>query len=203
MEIFLATENPGKRFEFTTLLTEVFGDLTVYDFSDWHEPFESAIEDGDTFEANAEKKAVHAAAKTGLISIADDSGICVDALGGAPGVYSARYAGENATNAANNKKLIEALQGVPPENRTARYVAVICMAIPGKPPIFTRGECEGVIVDDPRGDGGFGYDPHFLIPDWGLTTAEVSLEKKNTISHRAIALKKLGDLLRADPTLVA
>lgn len=195
MEVFLATGNPGKRFEFETLFKEVFDQLTVWDFSTWDVKIEPAVEDGDTFELNAFKKAHHVMDETGLMSFADDSGLVVDALDGAPGVFSARFAGVGASDDQNNAKLVESLKGIPVSDRTARYVAVICACAPGREPLYARGECEGVIIDEPRGEGGFGYDPYFLIPQWGLTTAEVTLEKKNTISHRAKALRELGELL--------
>ena len=151
------------------------------------------IEDGATFEANAIKKAEEIMRIVGKPTIADDSGLCVDFLDGAPGVYTARYAGENATDAENIEKLLDALDGVPEENRTARFVCVIAVAEQGRETITFRGECEGRIDFEPKGEGGFGYDPIFYLDEYRATMAEVSAEIKNSISHRSNALKKFAD----------
>jgi len=160
------------------------------------------VEDGDTFEANARKKALAVAAATGRMALADDSGVEVDALGGAPGVHSARWAGRQGDDAANNAKLVAAMRGVPPERRTMRYRCVIAVADPVGGVLFTaEGACEGVVLLEPRGRNGFGYDPHMLIPGEGGTLAELALEVKNRISHRGRALAacraRLVELVRA------
>ncbi|MGL5950275.1 MAG: RdgB/HAM1 family non-canonical purine NTP pyrophosphatase, partial [Cetobacterium sp.] len=146
------------------------------------------IEDGDTFEENSKKKALEIAKFTNMITISDDSGLCVEALNGEPGVYSARYAGEDSNDAANNKKLIENLKNV--ENRKAKFVTVITLGKPNGESYSFRGEIEGVIVDEARGAEGFGYDPHFYLPEYDKTFAEMP-EIKNQISHRAKALEAL------------
>nr|MBO2469859.1 non-canonical purine NTP pyrophosphatase [Bacillota bacterium] len=130
-----------------------------------------------------------------LPALADDSGLEVDALGGEPGVYSARYAGEGASDAANNAKLLAALEGVPAEKRTARYRCVLALAVPGMATVTVEGVCEGLIAEQPRGTGGFGYDPLFYLPGRGKTMAELRPEEKNAISHRGQALRRLKALL--------
>jgi XTP/dITP diphosphohydrolase len=156
------------------------------------------VEDGETFEANARKKAEAAARGTGRRALADDSGLEVDALGGAPGVLSARWAGRPGDDAANNAKLVEALRGAAPERRTARFRCVIAVADPAGVLFTAEGRCDGIVVLEPRGRRGFGYDPHLLIPGFGRTVAELEPEVKNRISHRAKALaacrERLADL---------
>jgi len=164
------------------------------------------VEDGSTFEANARIKARFAAEATGLPSIADDSGIEVDALGGGPGVLTRRYAGPDATDASNNAKLLAALNGLPPERRGARYVCVLALALPsaggppGRPPaILRRGTCRGRIAAAPLGDGGFGYDPIFEPagePPGGRTLGLYSPAEKHAISHRARAARRMIPALR-------
>jgi len=148
-----------------------------------------------TFVENCIAKARHAAAHTGLPALADDSGICVDALNGAPGVYSARYAGEPKSDQRNNQKLIEALQGE--ANRRAHYYCVMVYVryADDPTPIIAEGAWHGEIIDAPRGDGGFGYDPYFLIPAFGRTGSELGMEEKNGISHRGQALRALAEKL--------
>lgn len=150
-----------------------------------------------TFVENCIAKARHAAAHTGLPALADDSGICVDALNGAPGVYSARYAGEPKSDERNNQKLIQSLQGE--ANRRAHYYCVmVYVRFADDPqPIIAEGAWHGEIIDTPRGNGGFGYDPYFLLPEFGQTGAELSMEVKNGISHRGQALRALAEKLRA------
>jgi XTP/dITP diphosphohydrolase len=150
-----------------------------------------------TFVENCIAKARHASAHTGLPALADDSGICVDALNGAPGVYSARYAGEPKSDERNNQKLIEALQGE--DNRRAHYYCIMVYVryADDPQPIIAEGAWHGEIIDTPRGDGGFGYDPYFLVPEYGQTGAELSMEVKNGISHRGQALRTLAEKLRA------
>ena len=159
MKIFLATGNKHKIEEITAIFKNVknIEILSIKDGIDIPE----VVEDGDTFEANSAKKALEIAKYTGMITIADDSGLCVDALNGAPGVYSARYSGENATDDSNNKKLIRELQGK--ENRKAHFVSVITLGKPDGRSYSFRGEVSGEIIDEPRGDKGFGYDPHFFV----------------------------------------
>ena len=146
-------------------------------------------ETGATFEENAALKAETVSRALGLPVLADDSGLMVDALSGAPGVYSARFAGEHGNDPKNNALLLEKLRGVPDEKRTARFVSVIALAVPGKKTLLFRGECEGVIGHVAKGHNGFGYDPLFLCGD--KTFAELTADEKNAISHRARALEKL------------
>ena len=150
-------------------------------------------EDGDTFEENALIKA-RAAAGKGYISIGEDSGLSVDALGGAPGVYSARYAGEHGNDNANNEKLLSELSGK--ADRTARFVCTIGCILPDGESHTFRGETEGVIIDAPRGQGGFGYDPLFLYEPSGKTFAELSADEKNAISHRGKAIELFAEFLK-------
>ncbi len=149
------------------------------------------IEDGETFEDNAIKKAVTVMNATGRAAIADDSGLCVDALGGRPGVRTARFAGENATDEENIQKLLKELDGVFPPNRGARFVCVIAVAVPGEKVRTYRGECEGSILFEKRGENGFGYDPVFYVEKYDSSMAELPPQIKNAISHRFNALKKL------------
>lgn len=186
MKIFLATGNKHKIDEIKAIFKNV-KDIEILSIKDGIE-IPEVVEDGDTFEANSAKKALEIAKFTGMITIADDSGLCVDALNGEPGVYSARYSGEGATDASNNAKLIKNLQGI--ENRKAHFVSVITLGKPDGRAYSFRGEVEGEIIDTPRGDTGFGYDPHFYVAEYGKTLAEMP-EMKNVISHRANALKKL------------
>ncbi|MGE5509286.1 MAG: XTP/dITP diphosphatase [Chitinophagales bacterium] len=148
-------------------------------------------EDGETFAENAIKKARAAAEFTGEWSLADDSGLVVDALGGAPGVHSARFAGEPRSDARNNQKLLRLLEGVPAERRTARFKAVIALAGPHGELDVVEGTAEGRVIEELRGAGGFGYDPLFLFPELGRTMAELSPAEKNELSHRGLAVKAL------------
>ena len=195
--LLIATSNPGKLRE----IRHVFADLdvepaTLDEFGDLPE----AVEDGLTFEDNAKNKALHYAERTGLWTLADDSGLEVDALGRRPGVNSARFAGAPQDTAVNNAKLIACLRDIPPERRTARFCCAIAVASDGRILATASGVIEGVIIDEPRGRNGFGYDPHFLLPELGRTTAELEPEHKNRISHRGQALwgirPKLEALLR-------
>nr|WP_177162823.1 XTP/dITP diphosphatase [uncultured Fusobacterium sp.] len=186
MKIFLATGNKHKIDEIKAIFKNL-KDIEILSIKDGIE-IPEVVEDGDTFEANSAKKALEIAKFTGMITIADDSGLCVDALNGEPGVYSARYSGEGATDASNNAKLIKNLQGI--ENRKAHFVSVITLGKPDGRAYSFRGEVDGEIIDIPRGDTGFGYDPHFYVAEYGKTLAEMP-EMKNVISHRANALKKL------------
>ena len=149
------------------------------------------IEDADSFEGNAYIKAKTLCDHTGMIAIADDSGLVVDALGGAPGVYSARYAGEGATDMQNIEKLLHELKDVPAGEKTARFVCTICVCRPDGERLFVSGSSEGIIIDELRGDGRFGYDPVFLYPPMNKTFAEMSSEEKNSVSHRGRAIESL------------
>ena len=164
-------------------------------------PEEDDLEPFETFEENARSKARYFFEKSGLTTVADDSGIVVDALDGAPGVRSKRFAparleGE-AQDPANNRHLVERLRDVPVAERTARYVCVAVLVDASGRELLARGEAEGVIVDEPRGTGGFGYDPHVLVPELGRTFAELSPDEKNARSHRGAAFRKLAEQLRA------
>lgn len=195
-KVVLASNNPGKLKEFSAILSSVGmnmvpqGELGV---SEAEEPYATFVE-------NALTKARHASAATGLPALADDSGLCVDALGGAPGVYSARYAAMNEggqkSDSANNRLLVSRLAGV--ANRQASYIAVLVYvrSVDDPRPIIAEGVWKGEIIDTPRGGHGFGYDPHFHLPELGQTVAELEPSVKNSISHRAQALKKLLQALR-------
>jgi len=188
--LVLASNNTGKLREFTALLAPLGFDIVTQ--GDLGIP--EAEEPYATFVENALTKARHASRLSGMAALADDSGICVDALDGAPGVYSARYAqtvGKPKSDAANNAHLISQLAGK--LNRRAHYYCVLVMVRhPDDPrPIISEGVWAGEVVDAPRGNGGFGYDPHFLLPKLGRTAAELSADEKNTISHRALALQGL------------
>ena len=190
----LATGNAGKVAELAGLLAD-FGLDVVAQTSLGVEPAE---ETGLTFIENALLKARHAARVTGLPAIADDSGLAVDYLGGAPGIYSARYAGPDAGDRQNLEKLLAALQGVPEERRGASFHCVLVYLRHADDPIplVCHGSWRGVIGSAPAGQGGFGYDPVFMLPSLGLTAAELSREEKQRISHRGQALTKLLDALR-------
>ncbi len=189
MKIFLATGNKHKIKEIEKIFK--MDNVEILSINDGIE-IPEVEEDGITFEENSKKKALEIAKFTNMITIADDSGLCVDALNGAPGVYSARYAGEHGNDLDNNKKLVKELQGI--ENRKARFVAVITLAKPTGETYSFRGEVEGEIIDNPQGTEGFGYDPHFFMKEYGKTLAEIP-EIKNKISHRARALEKLKENL--------
>jgi XTP/dITP diphosphohydrolase len=195
VRVVVATRNRGKLRELIPLLAEAGLGLDLVTIDELA-PQAELREDGDTFEANAFAKARQAAQATGLPAIADDSGLEVDALGGAPGVYSARYAGPGADDARNNAKLLEALREVPAAARTGRYRCVAAFVDPGRGLELARaGSCAGQILSAPRGDGGFGYDPLFLVPELGRTMAELPLEQKNRLSHRAAAFRALAAAL--------
>ena len=189
MKIFLATGNKHKIKEIEKIFK--MDNVEILSINDGIE-IPEVEEDGTTFEENSKKKALEIAKFTNMITIADDSGLCVDALGGAPGVYSARYAGEHGNDLDNNKKLVKELQGI--ENRKARFVCVITLAKPTGETYSFRGEVEGDIIDVPQGTEGFGYDPHFFMKEYRKTLAEIP-EIKNKISHRARALEKLKENL--------
>lgn len=188
MKILLASHNKNKIAELEALLKTVCADAEVVSLSDVGFTDE-IIEDGTTFEENALIKA-RTGARLGYITVADDSGLMVDALGGAPGVYSARYAGEDGNTEKNNAKLLAALQGVPQDKRTAHFVSVVACVFPdGREDIVVRGECPGEILTSPRGKTGFGYDPLFWYAPFGKTYAEMTAEEKKSISHRGVAMQ--------------
>jgi XTP/dITP diphosphohydrolase len=189
-EVVLATGNEGKVREFSGLLRGLFG--RVISLRDLDNPPE-VVEDGETFSDNALKKARAIAEYSGKPTLADDSGLEVDALGGRPGVYSARYAGENATDRDNVDKLLTEMKGK--EDRKARFVCRLALVYPDGRETVVRGTCEGVISIEPRGQGGFGYDPVFYLPDYEKTMAEIDHGLKNKISHRARAAEKLIEQL--------
>ena len=187
--LVIATANPGKLREFRVLLAGLPFDLLAQAELGVVAPPET----GTTFLDNALSKARHAARLTGTAAIADDSGLEVDALGGAPGVHSARYAGAGADEAANNAKLVAALEGVPMPSRRARYrCALVYLEGPSDPsPTIAEGLWEGYILDKPRGSRGFGYDPYFWLPELGATAAQLEPEEKNRLSHRGAAMRAL------------
>ncbi len=191
MRFLVATHNAKKLRELSRIL-EPLGIEAITD-RELGQPLTEVEETGTTFEENAYLKAASACRETGLPAIADDSGLAVDALDGAPGVYSARYAGENATDAERIAKLLRELEGVPAEKRTAQFVSVVCCVFPDGRTLSVRGECPGRIGFAPRGEGGFGYDPVFEVGD--RTYAELSAEEKDAISHRGNALRKLKTAL--------
>ncbi len=193
-KIVMASSNAGKIREIARILEDLGAEIvpqSEFGVSD-------ADETGTTFVENALIKARHAADATGLPAIADDSGLSVDALDGAPGVYSARYSGSDATDESNNRKLLAALESVAAEKRGAAFHCVACFVTPGDDePLIATGEWRGSILEAPRGEGGFGYDPLFLDPESGVASAELTPEEKNARSHRGKALRRLHDLLAA------
>jgi len=192
--LLIATTNPGKVREALAILAGLPAILTTLDK---HPELPQPIEDADNFMDNARIKALHYARLTNLWTLADDSGLEVDALGGRPGVRSSRYAGERCDPSANNARLISELSGVPLEKRTARFCCAIALARESSVLAVASGILEGVIIDEPRGTEGFGYDPHFLVPETGLTSAEMPPEQKNSLSHRGRALRAIKpDIIR-------
>ncbi len=196
--ILVATTNPGKVRELRAMLDANVQWKALSDFPGIGE----VEEDGATFTANAQKKATEYAQATGLWTLADDSGLVVDALDGAPGVKSARFCGEvppgtdrKVIDQRNIVKLLEMLKDIPAEQRTARFVCHICLARPDKVLLETHGQVEGCIVDEPAGDNGFGYDPVFFIPSLGQTAAQLPDEQKNAVSHRGNAIAQFKPLL--------
>jgi len=195
-DMIAASRNPKKIREMEAI-TKSFG-LTIISRDDAGLPTTEIEEDGKTFEENSYKKAYEIMKMSGLPTIADDSGLEVDWLDGAPGVYSARFAGEACDDKANNRKLLELLKNVPKEKRTARFVSVITLIFPDGRTLVARGETEGILLDEERGQGGFGYDPLFVPLGKKLTYSELSAEEKNQISHRGKALQKLKELLHQE-----
>jgi len=193
-KIVLASNNAGKLREFGQMLATI--DIEVLPQAQFNIP--EADEPHVTFVENALAKARHASKLTGLPALADDSGICVSALGGAPGVYSARFAGEPKSDQRNNQKLIADLKGK--SDRRAHYVAVLVFVhhADDPQPIICEGEWHGEIIDTPRGENGFGYDPYFLVPELNQTAAEIAADEKNRRSHRGQALRQLIERLKLD-----
>ena len=194
-KLVLASNNAGKLREFGQLLATV--DFEVVPQAQLG--VSEADEPHCTFVENALAKARHAARATGLPALGDDSGLCVDALHGAPGLYSARYAGTHGDNQANIDKLLRELDGVAEADRTARFACVLALVRDANDPqpLIAEGEWHGEIINTPRGEGGFGYDPYFLLPDLGVTAAELDAAEKNRRSHRGLALQHLIERLKA------
>ena len=199
MELLIATTNVGKLAEVEAILKNL--PIEIVPLSRLGKS-PAVVEDGKTFEANALKKARTLAEFSGMVTLADDSGLVVDALGGAPGIHSARYGGEGANDARNNQKLLQALADVPEEKRTARFVCVLALCAPaalnGDEWLF-RGECAGRIAFAPKGENGFGYDPLFFYPPLNQTFAEIGRDAKGRVSHRGLALSRLAAALPSLP----
>jgi len=194
VDIVIASGNPGKIREIRAAL-DIPGIklLTHAELGDWPEPEES----GSTFDENAEIKALALMERFGLAALADDSGLEVDYLGKRPGVHSSRYAGPEGDAYRNMDRLLAEIQGVPADKRTARFVCVVALARPGGGTVFTRGTCEGEILTEGRGEGGFGYDPVFLPEGFDRSMAELSIEEKNAISHRGKALRAMAEKINS------
>lgn len=193
-ELVIATRNPGKVLEIQQILSGLgVRWRSLEDFGEIAEPDET----GTTFAENARIKALYYAERTSCLVLADDSGLEVDALDGRPGIESARFAGEQKSDADNNARLIRELRDVPESQRSARFRCVVALAEPGLVLIEAEGCIEGRIVEKPRGTNGFGYDPHFFVPECGATTAELSSDQKSRISHRGRALRALAERLKA------
>lgn len=195
-DILIATTNPGKINEIYSFFDEKIKVLNLKDFSSIKE----IEEDGETFEDNARKKAIGYSKAAGHLTLADDSGLVVDALNGAPGVKSARFSGEKLKNEErslidhrNIAKVLELLKNVPAEKRTARFVCCICLADSDHVLIETKGTLEGIIIEEETGTNGFGYDPIFFVPSLNKTVAQLTQKEKNSISHRGNALKKMKE----------
>jgi XTP/dITP diphosphohydrolase len=191
-KVLVATRNQGKIREISSILEDINIEIrSLKDFPDIPE----IEEDGLSFSENALKKARYVSELTGEVTIADDSGLEVEYLSGKPGVHSARYAGEHATDALNIEKLLKELKNVPYDQRKAKFRCVIILCSPKGPCHSVEGECKGIIGFEPRGTHGFGYDPVFIVPGYNRTMAEIEPEVKNRISHRARALEKLKKIL--------
>ena len=196
MKLILATNNAHKMREIFEILGAEFPDMVTLKQAGLEI---DVVEDGDTFQANAIKKAEEVLRFSGFpAALADDSGLIVDALNGAPGVYSARYAGEGHNDADNNAKLMRDMAGVPTERRTCRFASAVALAREGKETICVMGYAEGILLTEARGHNGFGYDPYFFYPPFGKSFAELSAEEKNAVSHRKHALEALLEILRRE-----
>ncbi|MEY8369868.1 XTP/dITP diphosphatase [Anaerovoracaceae bacterium 42-11] len=194
METIIAASRNQHKITEIEAITKKFG-MNIISRDEAGIPKFEIEEDGETFEENSFKKANEIMKVCGKITIADDSGLMVEYLGGAPGVYSARFAGEDGNDVKNNEKLLMLLEGVPYKERRAKFVSVITMVYPDGECLTARGECEGHIIDAPTGENGFGYDPLFVPEGYQRTFAQLSAEEKNQISHRAKALVRLEKLL--------
>ncbi len=191
--LVIATNNKNKLKEFKEILKNLKIEIkSLDDFG----PIPEAVEDGETFDDNAYKKAIHTAKVLGIPAIADDSGLVVEALDGEPGVYSARYAGNNATDEENLDKLLANIKDK--KNRKAHFMCVLSIAVPSGPALTYEGRCDGLIIDEKRGDNGFGYDPVFYFEELGKTFAELTMDEKNKISHRGKALAQV----KAEATMI-
>ncbi len=202
MKVVLATENAHKLSEMRAILAPLVPSLELIALQDIQCAIALPEETGETFEANAMLKAIHVAKATGLPSIGDDSGLCVDALDGAPGIYSRRWAGDDATDADRIAKLLNELSrkhALTPEQRGAQFVSVVTFATPDGGTQSFMGECRGVIFEEPRGANGFGYDPVFFLPEHGRTMAELSYAEKNVVSHRARSIRLFAASRRIEP----
>ncbi len=193
--IIFATGNQGKMKEIRLILADL--GMEILSLKDAGIEIEIQ-EDGKTFEENAIIKARAVMQETGTLVLADDSGLEIDYLNGEPGVYSARYLGEDTSYRIKNQSLIDRLEGVPVEQRTARFVCVIAAAFPNGRILTARGSIEGIIGYEERGEGGFGYDPIFWLPEYGCSTAEMTMEKKNELSHRGKALRAIKEKLKRE-----
>jgi XTP/dITP diphosphohydrolase len=193
MKIIFATKNVGKVKEVKLMLEEL--DAKVITMTEAGIDID-VVEDGETFEDNAIKKAKEIMQASGCIVLSDDSGLEVDYLNKQPGVYSARFMGEDTSYDVKNKKILEMLEGVPDEKRTARFVSVIAAAFPDGRIVTTRGTIEGIIAHEAKGENGFGYDPIFYVPQFSMHTAEMDIEQKNKISHRGKALREMKEILK-------
>lgn len=192
-KLIFATGNAGKMKE----IREILGRPGLTILSQKEAGITSDVEEnGTTFEANALIKARAVAAQTDALVLADDSGLEIDYLNGEPGVYSARYMGEDTSYEIKNQKILDLLAGVPEEKRTARFVCVIAAVLPDGREFTTKGTIEGIIGYESRGEGGFGYDPIFFVPEFGCSTAELTMEQKNEVSHRGKALRAMKEVLK-------
>ena len=191
MKIILATKNKGKVADFEKLTENM--NIEVISFLDEEINFPDVVEDGETVEENSVKKALEIAKYTGMITVSDDSGLCVEALDGAPGIYSARYSGENATDSTNIDKLLEEMKNIPQGERQAKFVSVVSIAKPDGTVQSFRGEVEGEIIFERKGTNGFGYNPVFFSYELEKTFGEATMEERVTVSHRARAVRELKE----------
>ena len=193
MKLLIASNNAHKVREIEEILSDYFDEMVTLREAGL---VIDVVEDGKTFRENAVKKAMETLEKSGFdAALADDSGLCVDALDGAPGVYSARYAGEGHDDTANNDLLMERMKAVPDEKRTCRFVSCIALARKGRPVLVAEGKAEGLLLRAPAGENGFGYDPYFFYPPFGKSFAELTAQEKNSVSHRRAALDALRKAL--------
>jgi XTP/dITP diphosphohydrolase len=193
MKLLIASNNAHKVREIEEILSDYFDEMVTLREAGL---VIDVMEDGKTFRENAVKKAMETLEKSGFdAALADDSGLCVDALDGAPGVYSARYAGEGHDDTANNDLLMERMKAVPDEKRTCRFVSCIALARKGRPVLVAEGKAEGLLLRAPAGENGFGYDPYFFYPPFSKSFAELTAQEKNSVSHRRAALDALRKAL--------